>query len=121
MQAKSFVDFSFRVKDFSLLSPELNTIGYLTPNRNLLRSSISILIFGATTTTSPIKPPSKKIYKNIFIGETKKMEMPILISSKESNYIEVTINSIDIKKQHQKDFFRFEITTPLNKIIRVGL
>ena len=49
------------------------------------------------------------------------MEMPILISSKESNYIEVTINSIDIKKQHQKDFFRFEITTPLNKIIRVGL
>ena len=47
---EEFLDISFRIKSHSMRSPEIKTIAYITPNRNLEEVSVDVEIFGAQIT-----------------------------------------------------------------------
>lgn len=116
---KRFVDFDFRIKDHNLNSPELLVSGYLTPNRNLVYSHVDINIFGAMTTLSPLSIPEKSIYNDLYIGETVEFNIPILVTSTEHNHINITVRSVDKKKNRKTDIFDYYITKPMNSIVSI--
>lgn len=111
-----FVDFDFRVKSHSLRSPEIKTMLYLTPNRNLLLSEFDISIYGAIITSSPTKKPINRAYRDLFIGETVALELPLLISNPSNNFISISAKSIDKKYNAKADDYIFKITSSLNRI-----
>lgn len=116
---KKFVDFDFRIKEHSLNSPELLVSGYLTPNRNLVYSHVDINIFGAMTTLSPLSIPDKSIYNDLYIGETVEFNIPMLVTSTDYNHINITVRSVDKKKNRKTDIFDYYITKPMNSIVSI--
>jgi hypothetical protein len=115
-QQPPFIDFDFRVKSHSLRSPEINTVLYLTPNRNLIITEFDISIYGALSTTDPTQPTPQRVYKDLFIGETVSVILPLLISNTDHNFINIVAYSIDKKLNRKVDKFSFKITSSLNKI-----
>ena len=111
-----FVDFDFRVKSHSLRSPEIKTVLYLTPNRNLLISEFDIKIYGAVVTSQPSIKKLKRDYYDLFIGETIAIKIPLLISNAVNNFISISASSIDKKFNTRVDEYTFKITSSLNKI-----
>lgn len=115
-QQPPFIDFDFRVKSHSLRSPEINTVLYLTPNRNLIITEFDITIYGALSTTEATSPTPQRVYKDLFIGETVSVNLPLLISNSKHNFINIVAYSIDKKLNRKVDVFAFKITSSLNKI-----
>lgn len=116
---EDFLDISFRIKSHSMRSPEIKTIAYITPNRNLEEVSVDVEIFGAQITSNATVRPSKRTHRNLFMGETISFNLPLLISSEVHNYIRLKTISIDTKLNRNEKEFYFKITQPLNSIVDV--
>ena len=77
---EDFLDISFRIKSHSMRSPEIKTIAYITPNRNLEEVSVDVEIFGAQITSDATVRPSKRTHRDLFMGETIAFNLPLLIT-----------------------------------------
>lgn len=114
-----FLDISFRIKSHSMRSPEIKTIAYITPNRNLEEVSVDVEIFGAQITSDATIRPSKRTHRDLFMGETISFNLPLLITSEVHNYLRLKTISIDKKLNRKENEFYFKITQPLNSIVDV--
>lgn len=116
---EDFLDISFRIKSHSMRSPEIKTIAYITPNRNLAEISVDVEIFGAQITSDATVRPSRRTHRDLFMGETIAFSLPLLITSEVHNYIRLKTISIDKKLNRKDNEFYFKITQPLNSIVDV--
>lgn len=116
---EDFLDISFRIKSHSMRSPEIKTIAYITPNRNLEEVSVDVEIFGAQITSDATVRPSKRTHRDLFMGETIAFNLPLLITSEVHNYLRLKTISIDKKLSRKENEFYFKITQPLNSIVEI--
>lgn len=118
---KEFVDISIRVKDYSMMSPEINAVVYITPKRNLKIMRADISMYGITTTIFPTIIHDKLNYRDIYKGETVSVNIPIFISSIKNNYINIGVMAIDRESQKTKVTHKYKIEEDSSKIKLISI
>jgi len=111
-----FVDVEIRSDVHSLMSPEINTIIYITPKRNLKLLKAGFMLYGLTTTTKPVDQQEPLVYRNVYMGETIKIKMPIYISSTKNNYATLDLTSIDKTNLVKKESVKFKISNTTDSV-----